>query len=345
MGDESDIIPKLGQLSQLELRSVWKKEDKVFTPWLAKQENLNLLADELGLPPLEEHQREVNVGRYWADLVCKITGTDDYVLIENQIEPSDHKHLGQILTYVVGLDSDDMKIKHVVWVAAEFSDEHLAAITWLNEHLRGKISVFAASIQAWRIDKSEPAAKFQLRARPNDWAESIRGVGTRAPAQGIDINREEYWAAFAESLRNRGTPLKIREVAPRIGFYTFTIDASKGAYIYVYRSVSDRVIGAYLSLALAPGVVRRVYERLLAERESIEREFGGPIDWRELETNKNYRAQIQYVEGNALDRADWERQHAWLADQAEKFYRVFKPRIDAMPSKATLLEEAAGSPD
>ena len=76
MGDESDIIPKLGQLSQLELRSVWKKEDKVFTPWLAKQENLNLLADELGLPPLEEHQREVNVGRYWADLVCKITGTD-----------------------------------------------------------------------------------------------------------------------------------------------------------------------------------------------------------------------------------------------------------------------------
>lgn len=338
---DMDGLPVLSQLSPVDLRKVWSREDRIFTPWLAKQESLNMLADELGLPPLEKHGMEVAVGRYSADLVCRITNTDDYVLIENQIEPSDHKHLGQILTYVVGLDADGTAVKHVVWVAADFRDEHLAAINWLNEHLNGKISVFAATVKAWRIGSSEPAMRFEAVAQPSNFVRSIRELAVRTPAEGIDINRENYWAAFSEVLRTRNLPVKVRDEPPRQGFYTFTLDASKGAYIYVYRVVDAKAIGAYLSLTGVPGVVRVVFEKLLAQKTAIEQEFGAQLDWSEREPDRNYRAQVQWVAGDALNEADWPRQHAWLADQVEKLYAVFKPRIDALPDKATLAAEAA----
>jgi hypothetical protein len=338
---DSEGLPVVGQLKPLELRKVWNKEDRVFTPWLARQESLNLLADELGLDPIEKHGTEVAVGRYSADLLCRISNTEDYVLIENQIEPSDHKHLGQILTYVVGLDADGTKVKHVVWVAADFREEHLRAINWLNEHLDGKISVFAATVKAWRIGSSEPAMRFEVVAQPSNFTRSIRNLVARLPAEGIDLNRESYWAAFSEVLRARNVPVKIRNEPPRQGFYTFTIDASKGAYIYVYRDVSSKVIGAYLSLQGVPGIVRAVFERLRTQKVDIERDFGAPLDWAEREYDRNYRAQVQWVDGNALDESDWPRQHAWLADQVERLNAVFKPRIDAMPDKATLAVEAA----
>lgn len=135
-------------------------------------------------------------------------------------------------------------------------------------------------------------------------------------------------------------PVKIREQAPRQGFYTFTLDASKGAYLYVYRVVDAKVIGAYLSLSGVPGVVRVVYETLLSQKEAIERELGEPVEWSEREPDRNYRAQVPWVEGNALDESDWLRQHSWLADQIERLYKVFKPRIDALPDKKVLAEAA-----
>lgn len=337
---DAEGLPVLGLLSQVELRSIWKKEDRFFTPWLAKQENLDLLAEELGLPPLEPHGSEVPVGRYAADLVCRITNSEDFVLVENQIEDSDHKHLGQILTYVVGLDAGGTHIKHVVWVAADFRDEHVAAIDWLNEHLAEKISVFACRVETWRIGKSQPAVKFQVVAQPSTWTAAVRNLAVRLPAEGIDANRESYWAAFTEVMRERGLPLKLRERAPRLGFYTFTLDSSKGAYIYVYRVVDSKVIGAYLSLSGAPGVVCAVYERLLADRPTIDRELGENVEWSERAHNTNYRVQASWVDGDALDEKDWPRQHAWLADQVQRFYKVFKPRIDGMPDKNMLAAEA-----
>ncbi|MEQ1672590.1 MAG: DUF4268 domain-containing protein, partial [Hyphomicrobium sp.] len=324
---DAEGLPVLGVLSQIELRSVWKKEDRVFTPWLARQENLDLLANELGLDPLEKHGTEVPVGRYSADLVCRITNSEEFVLIENQIESSDHKHLGQILTYVVGLDAGGTHIKHVIWVAADFRAEHVEAIKWLNEHLAGKISVFACRVETWRIGNSPPAVKFQVVAQPSSWNAVIRGLDERLPAEGIDANRESYWAAFSEVMRERSLPVKIREQAPRQGFYTFTIDPSKGAYIYVYRVVEAKVIGAYLSLSGVPGVVRVVFDRLIADKTAIEGELGCALDWSEKQADRNYRAQIQWIDGDALDEADWRRQHDWLADQVDKLYRVFKPRI------------------
>src|SRR5271156_3832552 len=174
-------LPNLARLSKVPLRDVWQDEARIFTPWLEKQENLNLLAESLGLPPLEIRKREQPVGRYSADLVCRIADTGDYLLIENQIEISDHRHLGQLLTYLAGLEAQEFHIRYVAWLAEDFRDEHRAAIEWLNYHLDERVGFFACRIEVWQIGASqERAPRFDLIVEPRQ----IAVAATRASPRG-----------------------------------------------------------------------------------------------------------------------------------------------------------------
>lgn len=112
---------KLSRLEEVELREVWPDEAQDFTPWLAEEENLGLLGETLGLE-LELVAREIQVGDYRADILCK-NEDGSRVLIENQLEKTDHRHLGQILTYSAGLD-----VLTVIWVAKQFEKDHRAAL-------------------------------------------------------------------------------------------------------------------------------------------------------------------------------------------------------------------------
>jgi hypothetical protein len=118
----------LGRLKKVSLREAWASESTDFTPWLAQPENLELLGEAIGIE-LETHTEEARVGPFRADILCKDTATDSWVLIENQLERTDHSHLGQLLTYAGGLE-----VATIVWVAEKFTEEHRAALDWLNEH-------------------------------------------------------------------------------------------------------------------------------------------------------------------------------------------------------------------
>ena len=120
--------PPLGRLERVDdLRKTWATEDQDFTPWLARSENLAVLAETLRLE-LETEAQEKKVGLFRADILCKEVGSDAWVLIENQLERTDHTHLGQLMTYAAGLDAVT-----VIWIAASFTDEHRAALDWLND--------------------------------------------------------------------------------------------------------------------------------------------------------------------------------------------------------------------
>ncbi|MCU0858458.1 MAG: hypothetical protein MUC65_08670 [Pontiellaceae bacterium] len=136
----------LGRLKKVELRDVWKSEAQDFTPWLAREENLELLGDAIGLE-LELEAVEKDVGPFRADILCKETASDSWVLVENQVERTDHNHLGQIITYAAGLSAVT-----IVWVAKRFTDEHRAALDWLNEITGENISFFG-------LESSGPKAK------------------------------------------------------------------------------------------------------------------------------------------------------------------------------------------
>lgn len=126
----------LGRLAKVELRSIWTSESRDFTPWLAQPENIAILGETTDLD-LEVVGEEQSVGPYSADIVCTDTATGDTVLIENQLEKTDHTHLGQIITYASGLDASC-----VIWIAARFTEEHRSALDWLNEQTPQGISFF-----------------------------------------------------------------------------------------------------------------------------------------------------------------------------------------------------------
>lgn len=161
-------IPTLGTLQSVDLREAWNHEAHSFTPWLAA--HLNELSAQLGIP-LELEGQEVAVDRFSADILARNPQDDTLVLIENQLECSDHPHLGQIMTYLAGLDAHT-----VVWIAADFREPHLSALKWLNEHTDDSFAFFAVKVKAVRIGDSPIAPVFDVLTRPNHWERQQRTI-------------------------------------------------------------------------------------------------------------------------------------------------------------------------
>ena len=145
------------------------------------------------------------MGPFRADLLCKDTATGDWVLIENQLERSDHGHLGQLLTYAAGL-----KAVTIVWIAEQFTEEHRATLDWLNEITGEQFSFFALEIELWRIGGSPVAPKFNVACRPNDW--------TKPPPPNLtetEILQQEYWTGLRALLLDRKSIVRPQKVLPQ----------------------------------------------------------------------------------------------------------------------------------
>lgn len=203
----------------------------------------------------------------------------------------------------------------------------LDVIEWLNNHPDDEVGFFACRIEAWQIGTSEKAPRFDVIVEPRQLAAAPTTVRNAEP-QGIDINRVAYWGAFSDEVRRRGLP--------------FTLSGSLGIYLYAYREVAAQAIGAYVSFTIAPAPVPRLaFEAFQSDQITIEREFGAPLQCREVEPDRNYRIQVEPIKADPLDEADWPRQHKWLVDQIEKFHRIFEPRVRKLPSRDQMLASSA----
>jgi hypothetical protein len=160
-------VKDLGRLERVDLRDIWLSEASDFTPWLARKENLDILGQTLVID-LELEAQERPVGPFRADILCKDIGSDRWVLIENQLERTDHNHLGQLLTYASGLEAVT-----IVWIAAHFTEEHRSTLDWLNRITDGSFRFFGLEVELWRIGDSPPAPKFNIVSKPNDWSQSV----------------------------------------------------------------------------------------------------------------------------------------------------------------------------
>ncbi|MEO7643004.1 MAG: DUF4268 domain-containing protein, partial [Ramlibacter sp.] len=197
----------LSRLVRVPLREAWKHEAGDFTPWLAEEDNLNTLREALGLADLELVAIEHWVGEFKLDILC--TDGTDQVIIENQLEKTNHSHLGQILTYAAGIDA-----KKVIWVAEKFRPEHVAALEFLNQHTIEDLSFFAVEVEVWRIDDSALAPKFEVVARPNEWTktgrEQARAAVTATPTK---QRQQKLWIALVDRLAKQAP--HIRPQKPR----------------------------------------------------------------------------------------------------------------------------------
>ena len=184
-----EIIVSFSRLEYLDLREAWPHEAHNFTPWLA--ENLDQLSEAVGIP-LEVEGTEVSVEAFSADILARNSMNDSLVLIENQLEGSDHTHLGQIMTYLAGLEA-----KTIIWVAKDFREPHLAALSWLNDHTGEQFSFFAVKIKVAKISNSPLAPLFDVVERPNNWERSVHAkTSTRTINSKLSQNRHEFWTAY-----------------------------------------------------------------------------------------------------------------------------------------------------
>lgn len=182
-----------GTLEDIEARLAWAHEARIFTPWLA--DNLDRLSQAVGIP-LELTGREVSVGRYSADILATNPVDGSVVLIENQLEPSDHTHLGQIMTYLAGLEAQVM-----IWIAPAFREEHLSALRWLNQHTAENFAFFAVRLRVVRIGDSSLAPLFDVLEKPNTWDKSLQRTARAATANAtspeVSGRRDDLWSQYA----------------------------------------------------------------------------------------------------------------------------------------------------
>ena len=305
-------MPNIGILIEVDVRELWKHEQYDFSNWLARPANLEYLNEILGLT-LVDVDKEVYVGPYRCDLVAKDETSGITVIIENQLEGTNHDHLGKIITYASGLDA-----KVMVWIVREAKEEHRAAIEWLNNNTAGDINFFLIEIHAYRIGDSDPAPKFEVVEKPNDFAKRSKTKGGDDEISKRQSERLAFWEEFNRIVVQRGKPFNVRK-ATTDHWYHVAIGTSE-AYVGISLANKDGIIDVGLYIRDN----KELFDRLFQQKDEIEQLLGFPIIWERQDNNKDSR--IKYtIEGlNSDDHSNYEALMNASIDAAVKMRDVFK---------------------
>jgi hypothetical protein len=314
----ANSVVQLGRLEPVDLRKAWPDEAANFTPWLSEQANLSELADTLGLS-LELDSVEKPVGPFAADILARDTNTNGWVLIENQIASTDHKHLGQLLTYAAGLDAHT-----VIWIAAEFRDEHLAAVEFLNRATAEGFSFFAVQIELYRIGTSPYAPRFSVLAKPNGWRKQVQ-AGVEGILTETQKSYLEYWSSLIAKAATRYPALAKRNPWRQSWQNLETLrPGDPRAALYAAFSWDQ---GLRLDLSLHGSLAKAAFDKFESHKEQIQKSFGGgPLEWdRSPKTQVSRIACYMNGKERVEDRDHWPAQHEWLLTWAPKLGSAVKP--------------------
>lgn len=305
-------------LSKLEeikdLRTVWPHEALDFTPWLAQDDNITLLADAIGID-ITVDETESSVGDFNVDIFASETGTDRKIIIENQLEDTNHDHLGKLITYASGKSADI-----VIWVVKQESEEHKAAIEWLNNHTDDSVGFFLCEIKLYRIGNSEPAVKFEVIEKPNDWTKEIKKSESINETQQL---RYDYWVAFEDyAFKNPTFAKNFKKRKPSKNHWLNFSIGSSACHIAVSQIKQRNELDVELYISDDTELYNSLYEN----KTDIELTSGLSFDWRELPDRKASRIvlekSVQLENKNA-----WGSQFEWLIDVMVKMKTTFSKYI------------------
>lgn len=303
----------LGEIEKVELRSIWKHEALDFTQWLAKPENINRLANEIGIQ-MEVLQTEANVGSFSADILAEEVSTGKKIIIENQLEMTDHDHLGKLITYASGLDAS-----YIIWIFKDIREEHRRAIDWLNEVTDEGLNIFAIKMEVWKIGDSLPAPVFRVIASPNDWQKAYK----RRIASSQELNdtanlQLQFWEGFVEYFQANKSPFRMHKASAR-GYYDISIGSSQ-----VIISCTLVARESFVRVALYIRDDKEFYNRLWERKDEIEAFVEFPLEW---QNNPNAKSCFIGVKKDVTDLAnEVERNetYAWMMDRAVMIYQTVK---------------------
>lgn len=281
----------LGKLKEVDIREVWEHEQYDFSKWLSEPENIQELGDTLSLS-LTDIETEKFVGNYRCDIICKDEITGKNVLIENQLEPTNHDHLGKIITYASGLDA-----AVVIWIVKEAKEEHASAIEWLNKHTDESVSFFLIEIHAFTIGDSKPAPQFRIIEQPNDFAKMVKEVSKNTELNESQACRLEFWNKFNEVIEERNKPFNKHKPSTD-HWYTVAIGSSKCHISIDLVNIENRI---RISLWIPDN--KELFDKLSLEKENIEKEANLHFDWDRIDDKKAAKI-CTYIEGLNFEKQD-----------------------------------------
>lgn len=310
----------IGKIEIVPLRDAFRHEAHTFTRWL--ETNIDALSQRLGIE-LTVLEREKAVGSFNVDLFCE-DRQGNFVIVENQLERSDHDHLGKLLTYLVNLEA-----KTAVWVTPEVRPEHQRVIDWLNEATNADISFYLVQVEAVRIGDSPFAPLFTVLAAPD---EQIREIGeTKKELADRHIHRQNFWAQLLE--RSKGRTRLFSGRTPSTDHWLQT-GSGRSGITFNYISLKD---GAGVELNIDVGDQQKnkaIFDELLNQKEAIEEEFGEPLNWRRLEDKRSsIIAWRVYDSGSLNDPDTWDALQEKLIDTMIRFDMALRARIAKLSTK------------
>ena len=304
---------ELGTLKEItDLRSVWPHEALNFTPWVA--ENIDLLADTVGID-ITVDETESDVGDFSVDIYASETGTDRKIIIENQLEDTDHDHLGKLITYASGKGADI-----VIWIVKHAREEHKAAIEWLNNHTDDKIGFFLCEIKLFQIGNSCIAPTFTVIERPNDWAKEIKSTVSSNPTQ---QKRLEYWQAFNDyAFNNADFSKAFNKRKPSTDHWMNLSIGSSTCHI----GISQIQKRSSITIELYINDDKDLFRMLLSHKNEIESDMGIFLDWRELPERKASRIIVEKTV-ELENKEKWNEQFSYIMEICLKMKKAFKKHL------------------
>lgn len=300
----------LGKLKKIDLRESWKHEALDFTQWLAKDENLALLSEEIGVD-INLIETEANVGSFNVDILAE-DSNGRKIVIENQLESTNHDHLGKIITYASGYNAEI-----IIWIVKDVRNEHKQAIDWLNEHTDEKINFFAIKLELWQIDGSPYAPKFQIISKPNEWAKIMKAPISSLTERKLKLL--DFWTALNEYLNNKNS--EINPQKPSSDHWNNISVGTSKAHISLTALAKEKKIGCEFYIPDN----KELYFYLVEHKEEIEQIFGQELYWQELKGKKASRISISRDNFNLYEDNDWEKDFAWFENNAIRLKKAICP--------------------
>jgi hypothetical protein len=308
---------ELGVLKSVSPRSKWNNEALEFTPWLS--EHIEELNKALGLE-LEVESTEVGAGPYSADILAKDTGTDKYVVIENQLEKTNHDHLGKAITYASVLDAST-----IIWIASNFTEEHKKSLDWLNDHTTEDISFYGVQVELWQIDDSKAAVRFNVVSKPN---QAVRQATKSKSADELSEKRKfqyEFWNRFKDKLAKTKKVPSLQTPRPQY-WYDVTLGKSN-IHISDTCNTEDDTVG--VRVYIGNKIADTMLPFLESKKDEIESEIGQKLIWNPNPDNRD-KVIILTHSTNFNDHQKVEEALEWLVNYTVKFRDTFSKMIKQM---------------
>ncbi len=295
------------------MREVWVHEATDFTSWLSQPENLDLLSEEIGVE-IKLVQTEANVGRFNVDILAEEESSGKKIIIENQLEATNHDHLGKIITYASGYDA-----KIIIWIVRDIREEHQKAVEWLNEHTDEYISFFLIKIELWQIEGSNPAPKFEVIVSPNEWAKTIKTTPSSGELTDTKLQQLDFWSKFKAFVRAKDSTIRLQTPRPQ-HWYNVAMGISD-AHVSLTINSRENLLGCEIYISRN----KELFNFLREQKVEIEKEIGEKVEWVDAPVTSRIKAE-KNVSG-VFEQGEADGYSAWLYEKTVLFQKVFGRRL------------------